>query len=78
MRLCLGKMKGRKSGVNERCRGRAKEGVYLLVKERLERDVKDWREVLSRLMWMSLGCERWVFVAAYFDYFLRLLTFFLK
>ena len=60
----FGEVKGRNSGVNERIR--AREGVILLVKEELERYVKEWKEV-SRLMWMrmTLGCERWVFVAAY-------------
>ena len=36
--------------MNERYRGRAKEGACLLVKEELERNVKEWREVSSRQM----------------------------
>ena len=46
---------------------RAKEGVSLLVKEGFEWHVKQWRAVSLSLMWMrmTLGCERWVFVAAY-------------
>ena len=63
----MGVVKGKKLGTNERYRGRAKEGACLLVKEELERNVKEWREVSSRLMRirMTLGCERWVSVAAY-------------
>ena len=39
----------------------------MLIKEELERNVKEWREVSLRLMRMrmTLGCERWVSVAAY-------------
>ena len=39
----------------------------MLIKEELERNGKEWREVSSRLMRirMTLGCERWVSVAAY-------------
>ena len=53
--------------MNERYRGRAKEGLCLLVKEELERNVKEWREVSLRLMRMrmTLGCERCVSVAVY-------------
>ena len=66
--VMFGGVRGRKSGVNERVR--AREGVCLLVREELERFVKEWKEVSSRLMWvrMSLGCERWVFVSAYGPY----------
>ena len=60
-------MKGRKFRTNERYRGRAKEGACLLVKKELEGNLKEWREVPSTLMRMrmTLGCERWVSVAAY-------------
>ena len=42
----------------------------MLGKEGLERNVKEWGKVLSRLIWMMmmLGCERWVFVAVYGPY----------
>ena len=60
----MGVVKGKKLGTNERYRGRKKEGACLLVKEELERNVKEWREVSSRLMRMRmmLGCERCVSV----------------
>ena len=60
----MGVVKGKKLGTNERYRGRTKEGACLLVKEELERNVKEWREVSSRLMRMrmTLGCERCVSV----------------
>ena len=63
----MGLVKGRKLRTNEGYRGGAKEGTCLLVKEELKRNVKEWREVTSRLtrMRMMLGCERWVSVAAY-------------
>ena len=52
------RVKGRKLRVNERVR--AREGVGLLVKEELERCVKERKE-----MKLTLGCERWVFIAEY-------------
>ena len=65
----MGVEKGRKLVKNERYRGRAKEGTCLLVNEKIERNVKEWREVLSNLMRMkirmTLGCEKCVSVAAY-------------
>ena len=63
----MGVVKGKKLGTNERYRGRTKEGACLLVKEELERNVKEWREVSSRQMRtrMTLGCEKCVSVAAY-------------
>ncbi|MCP4269036.1 MAG: hypothetical protein GY777_26265 [Candidatus Brocadiaceae bacterium] len=45
---------GRVSGV---VNGRAREGVALLVSERMQDFVKEWKEVSARLMWvrMELG-----------------------
>ncbi len=60
----FGDVIGRVSGV---VNGRAREGVALLVSERMQDCVKEWKEVSARLMWvrMKLGHESWVFVSAY-------------
>ena len=60
----FGKVKGRISGVE---RGRAREGVALLLSERMMNSVVEWREVSPRLMWvrMRFGRECWSFVSAY-------------
>ena len=73
--LCETKMKGkgevafgevtvRVSGVE---RGRAREGVALLLSERMGNKVVEWKEVSSRLMWVRarMGRECWAFVSAY-------------
>ena len=60
----FGEMKGRVSGV---VRGRAKEGVALVLSEWMWSKVVEWKEVSSRLMWVKvkLGRECWAFVSAY-------------
>ena len=47
--------------------GRAKEGVALLLSRWLSRHVVEWKEVLSRLMWVKVKIEReiWVFISAH-------------
>ena len=48
-------------------RGRAREGVALLLSEWMENKVVEWKEVSSRLMWVRvrMGRECWAFVSAY-------------
>ncbi len=60
----FGDVIGRVSGV---VNGRAREGVALLVSERAQMFVKEWKEVSARVMWvkMKMGHESWVFVSAY-------------
>ncbi len=60
--VMFGCVKGRKSGV---LGGRAREGVVLLVSEKVNKWVVEWKEVSSRIMWvkMKVGCEVWVFVS---------------
>ena len=60
----FGAVSGRKSGVEE---GRAREGVVLILSDRLASSVTEWKEVSPRLMWVKvkLGVERWAFVSAY-------------
>ena len=60
----FGAVKGRISGVMN---GRAREGVGLLLSERLMTCVVEWKEVSSRLMWVKVkfGCEVWMFISAY-------------
>ena len=55
----FGVVNGRKSGVEE---GWAREGVVLILSDRLASSVTEWKEVSSRLMWVKvkLGVERWV------------------
>ena len=73
--LCKMKMKGkgevafdevtsRVSGVE---RGRAREGVALLLSEWMVNKVMEWKEMSSRLMWVRvrIGRECWAFVSAY-------------
>ena len=68
--LCDTKMKGKGevaasvSGVE---RGRAREGVALLLSEWMGNKVVEWKEVSSRLMWVRvrMGRECWAFVSAY-------------
>lgn len=47
--------------------GRAREGVGIILSERMIECVVEWKEVNSRLMWVKvkLGKEKWVFVSAY-------------
>ena len=60
----FGEVTGRISGVE---RGRAREGVALLLSERMVKKVVAWKEVSSRLMWVRvrIGRECWAFVSAY-------------
>ena len=60
----FGEVTGRISGVE---RGRAREGVALLLSERMVKKVVSWKEVSSRLMWVRvrIGRECWAFVSAY-------------
>ena len=44
--------------------GRAREGVALLLSGRLM-CVVEWKEVSSRLMWVRVKIESWVFISAY-------------
>ena len=62
--IAFGEVIGRVSGVE---RGRAKEGVALLLSERLKNMVVEWKEVSSRLMWVRvrIGRECWAFISAY-------------
>ena len=45
--------------------GRAREGVALLLNDWLLRCVVEWKEVSSRLMWVTVKIERasWVFIS---------------
>ena len=60
----FGRRLGYKSGVN---RGRAREGVGIIVKDELMRCIEDKCFVSSRIMWVRLrfGRERWVFISAH-------------
>ena len=62
--VAFGEVTGRVSGVE---RGRAREGVALLLSEWMVNKVVEWKEVSSRLMWVRIrmGRECWVFVSAY-------------
>ena len=62
--VAFGEVIGRVSGVE---RGRAREGVALLLSEWMENKVVEWKEVSSRLMWVRvrMGRECWAFVSAY-------------
>ena len=51
----FGEVVGRMSGVTG---GRAKEGVALLLSEWLMRCAVEWKEVSSRLMWVTVKIER--------------------
>ena len=60
----FGPVIGRVSGVMD---GRGREGVGIILSEEMNKNVKEWCEVSSRIMWIrvQLGKERWVFVSAY-------------
>ena len=60
----FGCVSGRRSGVD---RGRAREGVAILVSARVLQCVQEWKEVSSRLMWVKVKFEQelWIFVSAY-------------
>ena len=62
--VAFGEVTGRVSGVE---RGRAREGVALLLSEWIVNKVVEWKEVSSRLMWVRvrMGRECWAFVSAY-------------
>ena len=66
--VVFGEVTGRVSGVE---RGRAREGVALLLSEWMGNKVVEWKEVSSRLMWVRvrMGRECWAFVSAYFFFF---------
>ena len=49
--VAFGEVTGRVSGVE---RGRAREGVALLLSEWMENKVVEWKEVSSRLMWVRV------------------------
>ena len=63
-KVAFGEVTGRVSGVE---RGRAREGVALLLSEWMVNKVVEWKEVSSRLMWVRvrMGRECWAFVSAY-------------
>ena len=48
-------------------RGRAREGVAILMSERMKQKLVEWKEVSSRLLWVrvKIGRECWSFVSAY-------------
>ena len=62
--VAFGEVTGRVSGVE---RGRAREGVALLLSKWMGNKVVEWKEVSSRLMWVRvrMGRECWAFVSAY-------------
>ena len=62
--VMFGEVTGRVSGVE---RGRAREGVALLLSEWMVSKVVEWKEVSARLMWVRvrMGRECWAFVSAY-------------
>ena len=63
--VVFGDARGRISGVHGRMR--AKEGVAIVLSEEMWLNVKEWKEVSSRMMWvrLAIGGERWVVVGAY-------------
>ena len=62
--VAFGQVTGRVSGVE---RGRAREGVALLLSEWMINKVVEWKEVSARLMWVRvrMGRDCWAFVSAY-------------
>ena len=62
--VAFGEVTGRVFGVE---RGRAREGVALLLSEWMGNKVVEWKEVSCRLMWVRvrMGRECWAFVSAY-------------
>ena len=62
--VAFGEVTGRVSGV---VREKAREGVALLLSERMVNKVVEWKEVSYRLMWVRvrMGSECWAFVSAY-------------
>ena len=60
----FGPVVGRVSGVDG---GRGREGVGILLSEEMKKNVREWCEVSSRMMWVrvQLGIEKWVFVSVY-------------
>ena len=62
--VAFGEVTGRVSGVE---RGRAREGVALLLSEWMGNKVVEWKEVSSRLMWVRVRMVRecWAFISAY-------------
>ena len=62
--VAFGEVTGSVSGVK---RGKAREGVALLLSEWMGNKVVEWKEESSRLMWVRvrMGRECWAFVSAY-------------
>ena len=62
--VMFGRVIGRMSGVES---GRAREGVGLMLSERMKEYVVEWKEVSSRIMWVKLkvGMEVFVCISAY-------------
>ena len=62
--VMFGEVTGRVFGVEK---GRAREGVALLLSEWMVNKVVEWKGVSSRLMWVRvrMGRECWAFVSAY-------------
>ena len=62
-KVFFGEVTGKVSGVE---RGRAREGVALLLSEWMAKKVVEWKVVSSRLMWVRvrMGRECWAFVSA--------------
>ena len=60
--VMFGEVVGRVSGIAVI---RVREGVALLLSGRLMRCVVEWKEVSSRLMWVRVKRESWVFISAY-------------
>ena len=60
--VMFGEVVGMVSGVAV---GRLREGVALLVSGRLMRCVVEWKELSSKLMWVRVKIESWVFISAY-------------
>ena len=58
--VVFGEVTGRMSGVE---RGRAREGLAVLLSDRMVNKVVEWKEESSRLMWVRvrMGRECWAF-----------------
>nr|XP_053629722.1 craniofacial development protein 2-like [Cherax quadricarinatus] len=56
---------GIRSGVSNRVR--AKEGVAIMLKDKLWQEKRDYKCINSRIMWskIKIGCEKWVIVSMY-------------
>nr|XP_053637989.1 craniofacial development protein 2-like [Cherax quadricarinatus] len=56
---------GIRSGVSNRVR--AKEGVAIMLKDKLWQEKRDYKCINSRIMWskIKIGCEKWVIISVY-------------